>query len=70
MHQQRLPRPHYGYRYVLITRRVPRAHFVVGVDDGEIQVSVDINVRHPKVEVRPDVLRVGVVALSRLRSAF
>lgn len=45
-------------------------HFVVGVDDGKVKVPVDINVGHSKVEVRPYVLQVRIVALCRLRSAF
>lgn len=60
------------YRYDLTKRKgvVTLTYFVVGVDDGEVQVPVYINVRHSKVEVRPDVLRVRVVALRRLRGAF
>ena len=44
-------------------------YLVVGVDDRKLEVPVDIYVRHSKIEVRPDVLRVIVVAVG-IRGTF
>lgn len=46
-----------------------RKYLIVGVNDGKLEVPIDIDVRHSKVEERSDVLRVAVVALF-IRGAF